>query len=340
MMIRHTITAILALLLSLPAAAVNVTLLTDEGQARPVSLSVAERNLSTLLTNINNAQASGSAVITMNNVQMDDFSKKSLARLWDVSQFRVDDDEVVERVWIFAKGDMMVSHIPLIVTPTNEQEFGSGMYQEAVAEFDASGQITDFRLALDAQMSESMEHCGEVADRERQMQILSYVERFRTAYCQHDIDFIAQMFSDDALIITGKVVTRKQGGDNPYMTQSVIYNKQTKEEYVSNLTRVFRFNKWIDVKFSQIGEGELGGCGGITRSKINPNIYGVRLVQEWHSRSTRGTEYSDTGYLFLLWDFKDEEHPQIHVRTWQPTVVAGKQVQPDKEISTLAGFDL
>ena len=43
------------------------------------------------------------------------------------------------------------------------------------------------------------------------------------------------------------------------------------------------------------------------------DYYGVTLHQKWHS-----TNYSDEGYVFLLWDFRNEERPVIHVRTWQP----------------------
>ena len=41
--------------------------------------------------------------------------------------------------------------------------------------------------------------------------------------------------------------------------------------------------------------------------------YGVVLRQGYES-----SNYSDEGYLFMIWDFRDESHPQIHVRTWQP----------------------
>ena len=62
----------------------------------------------------------------------------------------------------------------------------------------------------------------------------------------------------------------------------------------------------------------------------------MRLRQEW-----RSSTYSDEGYLFLLWDFpEDGGDPIIHVRTWQPEMVGGVRQQPDKDITTLAGFDL
>ena len=327
--------AVFALLfVTLPAHAVDVTLTVDEHVDRPSALSAAQSNLAAVLTEINRAQKAKESV-SVKNLRMDEFAKKSLARLWAVTPFYCDDEEVVERCWVFKNGTMMVSHIPLIITPEDEN-FGLGTYQEAVVEFDTKGQLIDFRFALDAQTAESMERCGTVVDKEKQMIILQYVERFRTAYNQKDISTIEKMFSDDALIITGRVVMAKPQGDQGAQFK-VEYNKQNKQQYISNLRRAFLRNKWIDVKFSQIGEnGEDGGCAGITQSTKDKTKYGVRLRQSWKS-----SNYSDEGYLFLLWEFpEDGGDPIIHVRTWQPEMVGGTHQKPDDNISTLGGFDL
>ena len=327
--------AVFALLfVTLPAHAVDVTLTVDEHVDRPSALAAAQSNLAAVLTEINRAQKAKEAV-SVKNLRMDEFAKKSLARLWAVTPFYCDDEEVVERCWVFKNGTMMVSHIPLIITPEDEN-FGLGTYQEAVVEFDTKGQLIDFRFALDAQTAESMERCGTVVDKEKQMIILQYVERFRTAYNQKDISTIEKMFSDDALIITGRVVMAKPQGDQGAQFK-VEYNKQNKQQYISNLRRAFLRNKWIDVKFSQIGEnGEDGGCAGITQSTKDNTKYGVRLRQSWKS-----SNYSDEGYLFLLWEFpEDGGDPIIHVRTWQPEMVGGTHQKPDDNISTLGGFDL
>lgn len=327
--------AVFALLfVTLPAHAVDVTLTVDEHVDRPSALAAAQSNLAAVLAEINRAQKAKEAV-SVKNLRMDEFAKKSLARLWAVTPFYCDDEEVVERCWVFKNGTMMVSHIPLIITPEDEN-FGLGTYQEAVVEFDTKGQLIDFRFALDAQTAESMERCGTVVDKEKQMIILQYVERFRTAYNQKDISTIEKMFSDDALIITGRVVMAKPQGDQGAQFK-VEYNKQNKQQYISNLRRAFLRNKWIDVKFSQIGEnGEDGGCAGITQSTKDKTKYGVRLRQSWKS-----SNYSDEGYLFLLWEFpEDGGDPIIHVRTWQPEMVGGTHQKPDDNISTLGGFDL
>ena len=117
--------------------------------------------------------------------------------------------------------------------------------------------------------------------------------------------------------------------------EKVLYKKQNKQQYLANLKRAFLRNKWIDVKFFQIGEkGETGGPDAITRSTVNPNMYGVRLRQEW-----RSSNYSDEGYVFLLWDFTNEDAPVIHVRTWQPEWVGGQKL-PENDIFSLSDFDL
>ena len=317
------------------AQEVSVVLTTDEGFSNQVIIEKMQHNLSQVLTEINRAQKENRLLNTV-GLALDDFADRSLHMLWANIHFYCDDEEVVERCWVFEDGqEYMVSHIPLIIQ-TEGEAFGNGTYQEAVVDFDSQGRIKDFRFSLDAQLGESMENCGTAAV-EKRMKIKAYCERLRTAYNQKDIDFLNQIFSDDALIITGTVVTVRSNDDRGVMTQKVRYNKQSKEEYIRNLKKAFLRNKWIEVKFSEIGEnGEEGGCAGITRSVVNPTMYGVRLRQEWKSSS-----YSDEGYLFLLWEFpEDGGSPIIHVRTWQPEWVGGVRQQPDDDISTLGAFDL
>ena len=153
--------------------------------------------------------------------------------------------------------------------------------------------------------------------------ILDYVEQFRTAYNQKDINFLNQVFSDDALIITGKVITTKHA--EGFTSQKIQYNKQSKEQYIKNLRGVFARNSYIKVTFDEIG---------VMRHPVNPNFYGVTLLQGWTSG-----KYHDDGYLFLLWDFTNESAPQIHVRTWQPDKIGGKPL-PKDEVFSLSDFDI
>lgn len=314
--------------------AVTVTMLTDKGAPRPIAVGTAERNLGVLLTEINRAQKANT-ILTTSGLPMNDFALKSLLRIWAVTPFYCEKENVVDRVWVFKNGTMMMSHVPLRITPDGDT-FGSDEYQEAVVEFDKRGNITDFRFALDSHKELSMESPGlQVVNAEERMIILKTLERFRTAYNQKDIATIEQMFSDDALIITGNVVMQKQSELMPAKAK-VVYTQQSKVKYITNLRKAFRRNKWINVQFSGIGDDGGDDGYGISKSKIDPTKYGVCLRQEW-----RSSNYSDTGYLFLLWEFpKNGGSPIIHVRTWQPELVGGKKAEPAPEISTLGGFDL
>lgn len=317
---------------TLQAEEVTVTITTDEGFENTGGIiEKMQRNLGKVLSEINTANSENRG-LNVAGLALDHFAKGTLVQLWDNVHFYCDDSEVVDRCWPLKDG-YMLRQIPLIMNPQGEQ-FGAGTYQECIVEFDKQGTITDFRFVFDSQLSESMEKCGAVVELERKMQILKYCDRFRTAYCTKDIKFLEQVFSDDALIITGNVVMSKPTDMGP-ATARVEYKQQTKQQYLQNLRRAFAHNKYIEVKFSEIGEnGEEGGCGTVTRSVNNKNMYGVRLRQEWKS-----SNYSDTGYIFLLWDFADENHPEIHVRTWQPEYVGGKKMDQD-EIFSLTDFNL
>lgn len=318
----------------LAVLAIDVTLTTEDNVVGTGNIRAAERNLAKVLTEINAAQKAKRYVET-SNLAMDEFAAKSLARMWATTPFYCDEEELVERCWMFKDGSMMVNNIPLIITPEGET-FGMGTYQEAVAEFDRNGRLTDFRLSLNAQMGESMDHCGDIVSQEQRHIILKTVEMLRTAYCQKDIETISKFYSDDALIITGKVIKTKASEYAPSKTQ-VSYTRQTKTQYINKLKRVFKYNKWLDVRFTPVDEDEIGGCGGVTQSNIDSKRFGVRLVQEWNSQN-----YSDVGYLFLLWEFPtDGRDPIIHVRTWQPIEETdGKRNAPDDNISTLGAWGL
>lgn len=150
--------------------------------------------------------------------------------------------------------------------------------------------------------------------------ILSYCEHLRTAYTTRDIDFIRQVFSDNALIIVGHVV--KNAKSDMAYSEKVQYSIRTKKEYVERLERIFKTKKELDVKFSDFR---------IMRHPTMPGIYGVTLRQKYACDS-----YNDDGYLFLLWDFRNPSLPLIHVRTWQPS----KMLADDDDIIDISDFNL
>ncbi len=154
--------------------------------------------------------------------------------------------------------------------------------------------------------------------------ILSYCEHLRTSYTTRDIDFIRQVFSDNALIIVGHVVsTGHKSGDMLSDPGKVKYVIRSKQSYLEKLDKIFKSGNQIDVKFSDFK---------IMRHPTMEGIYGVTLRQKYACGS-----YSDDGYLFLLWDFRDRSMPLIHVRTWQPTPAISLG---DDELIDISDFNL
>ena len=289
------------------------------GYSNTALLKVMEQNLDKVLSEINNA-SKADRNLNIAGLPMDDFAKKMLVNIWAQTHFYIDDVVVDGQGWP-TKNGMTVMEIPTIRNV-------DGLYQTVSAELDNKGTITDFRFALENNSPSMMLRGGENVTQvvEEQMIIQKYMDRFATAYCQKDLPALKQIFSDDALIITGNVVTSRES-----TMPKITYKKQNKEEYLNNLARAFARNKFVDVKFFGLDKTTKGYE--IKRSRKNPNFYGVQAFQEW-----RSSNYSDDGYVFLLWDFTDKEHPVIHVRTWQPNKFAGQDL-PEDEIFTIDDFE-
>ena len=281
-----------------------------------------ESTISAILTEANNAQAEGrdlrlGAIGVPENVQV------SMSMLWENSPFVCTDEEIVEHCLTTGSG-YQIRNIPLEMRPVSDEEFNESEYQEAVISFDKQGRLESFYLSISMNLYMNVvRNNKELTDLRRRQLILDYVEKFRTSYNQKDINFLEQIFSDDALIITGKVIKQKK--DHIALPDKIVYKKQTKQEYLTNLRRVFAVNSYIRVTFDDIK---------VMRHPVNPNFYGVTLHQGYTSNN-----YHDEGYLFLLWDFTDEDMPQIHVRTWQPDQINGGRI-PEDEIFSLSDFDI
>ena len=267
-----------------------------------------ERNVSRLLTAINVAEAIGSD-INYSGIDIDNLASQSIGNTWKHMHMRIVDDDIIENcLCIKSKSGSVIAYqarnISVKMEPMDDAYEGS-LNQEISIEFDRRGAITDFNITLGINNYKQVFKLGDsLGDFDRRMQILHWLEQFRNAYIQKDINFMNAVFSEDALIITGKVITPIKSE-----IKTVKYVVQNKKQYLDNLSRLFTSNRYINVKFDSIK---------IVRHPTNPNFYGVTLIQDWHSEKKKGGVYADEGTLFLVWDFSNELKPQIHVRTWQP----------------------
>lgn len=263
-----------------------------------------EKNASALLTEINRANRSGASSVNFSGIAITPEAQKSISMLWDSSPFYCEDRTIVESVTTRYGGGYQIRNIPLEFTPSAHMPEDE-TNQEAVIDFNKYGKIEGFNLSIgNNQYKKIVEQGDTLDDYYRRKNILGYVEQFRTAYNQKDIEFLDQVFSDDTLIITGKVIKTKKSDYNIIPQNKVIKVTQSKQEYLNNLKdRVFKYNSFITVNFEDIK---------IFRHPTRKYFYGVSLFQKYRSQT-----YNDNGFLFLLWDFRDEDHPQIHVRVWE-----------------------
>ena len=246
-------------------------------------------------------------VISTNNTTPE--ARNRIQDLWSTSKFYCVETWYTTRVLAKPSGGYQIRGIPvLFVDGTTPEE----QFQELVLEFTSDGRINDIYIAISLQQySNILEAGNDVTDLRRRQLILGFVENFRTAYNRKDITYLDQVFSNDALIITGTVLRRTGDSPNP-IGVDVRYVTQTKTEYISRLRGVFNRNQFINVVFDEIE---------VMQDEERSHIYGVTLRQQWKA----GT-YSDEGWLFLLIDFRDEDNPMIWVRTWQPLDVPRNRV--------------
>ena len=291
----------------------------SDGIDNPTLKSNMERQVSALLTAINRAESNGTD-INYSGIDIDNLASQSIGMMWNNVHFRISDDDIVEHCLRIKASNgstigYQVRNIAVEMKPFDDSYTGD-LYQEVCINFDKNGKINDFNIAMGLNQYMSIIREGEkLEDIDRRMQILHWVEQFRNAYCQKDIAFMDAVFSEDALIVTGKVIKRVN-----YEGPKIEYNVMGKQQYLANLRRVFARNSYINVHFDDIS---------IVRHAAKPNFYGVTLKQGWSS-----TTYSDEGIVFIVWDFTDEFSPKILVRTWQPMEV------DDNDVFNLNNFKL
>ena len=308
----------------------QVRLVINDGTSNTVLKEKIEHAVSVVMTEINRSQEQNDAKLEFSQAYISKEALSGLNQLWQNDRFRCVEEEVVERL-LTTRNGYQVRSIPLIVNNANGgEELG---YQEAVINFDQEGVITSFYYTINPElysklrMTQMGDSRHEVADIKERMMILDYVEHFRTSYNQKDLKFLRQVFSDDALIITGRVVKVRKSELVP-SGNKVIYSAQTKQQYLDNLSRAFRTNSYIKVNFDNVT---------IVEHPTIRGIYGVTVHQKWNT-----ARYSDEGYVFMVWDFRQPDMPQIHVRTWQPDYIdkSKEQKLSPNDVFTLGDFDL
>ncbi|MDR0795688.1 MAG: nuclear transport factor 2 family protein [Tannerella sp.] len=253
-------------------------------------------------------------------------SVKTINSFWETTPMYCSKTYISEKCLKRPSGGYQVRNIAVHIpdAPEGQQD------QEIVINFTPTGEIDNISISVEeTRYREIMEDYITLDDFNRRQVIVDFVENFRTSYNIKDIKYIESVFSDQALIITGKVVKIAPGKDQAINsllgTEKITYQTFTKKEYIQSLKNTFTRNKYIDIQFEDLD---------VVRHPKNDFLYGVTLRQKWGSST-----YNDTGYLFLMIDFKNEMQPMIHVRTWQPDSYNGRELSKD-ELFKLNDFNI
>jgi hypothetical protein len=263
-----------------------------------------QTNANATFAEINSAYGENKSRLVLSTGNATDDAIKRIQTLWATSHFYCTETGITERVLKSSNG-YQVRNVPVFFAEGKTDE---DKYQDVVLEFTAEGKISDMRVAIGThQYARIMDNTNTIDDFVERRYLINYIEELRTAFNCKDMAFIRKVFSDDdALIITGKVDAQQKRDDMPTAinSQKIRYSEQSKQQYLTNLQRVFNNNSYINTQFTDIV---------VTRHEGNPNIYGATLKMNWKT-----SEYHDGGWLFQLFDFEDKDNPQIFVRTWQP----------------------
>ncbi len=179
-----------------------------------------------------------------------------------------------------------------------------------VLNFDEEGTLNEVSFTLFKGVYEEYKNSSVDTDTWKRNQVMiKFLEKYRTAYMTRDLSTIETLFSDDAVIIIGRVLKKeplnkdiefRRLADEP----DVNYLKYSKNQYLNNLKKSFEGNQDIFLGYNSLK---------VLIKNNQPDTYGISMRQNYQS-----SVYSDEGYLFLLVDFKDKE-PKIYVRAWQPS---------------------
>lgn len=315
MMIRSFMTVVL-FMMTTGAMADGATFKISEGVVDAATKAKMESNVTLMMSLFKSAADEEQKKLKLSKDNFTPEAIKDVELMWKTSAMSCPPVSIMSRCLKTATG-YQVRGIPVDMIEADQEE----SRQELTVDFTPSGLISGVSISIDLQRYEEIMGQKESdLDYARRQIIVDFVENFRTAYNRKDIDLLNSVFSDKALIITGKVVKEKPNSDLTRMTlnnNKVVYIKQSKQEYITNLTRVFKNTKYINVKFDEIE---------VVQHPKYDDVYGVTLKQYWHTSG-----YSDEGYLFLMIDFRDADNPLIQVRTWQPYKNAEGQVVTKRE---------
>ncbi len=181
--------------------------------------------------------------------------------------------------------------------------------EEIVFTFTPEGKIDNLAFGL-GETAENDILCQGNWPPQVRVSLMRFLEDYHTAYALKRLDFIRDLFDEDAVIIIGKMKPGKRvrrssdGGGFSIDGPRAEFTEYDKNEFIEHLRRSFNSKEYINVRFA---ENE------VTKLGKGAETYAIQIQQDYYS-----SNYYDQGYLMLLVDINDPQNPLIKFRAWQP----------------------
>lgn len=212
------------------------------------------------------------------------------------------------------EGNVQVRSVPMQFSfKSNQRQFT----EQVVFEFDEDKKLDNIAFGLNPSVEKEIMTNNSWSEDSR-ITLINFIEDYKTAYALKRLDYLESVFSDDALIIVGRLIERKDPEDHLKNHKIVKRTRYSKAQYIRNLGQSFQSKEYINLSFEDITFRRGGSSG---------DVFGVQIKQYYHS-----SNYGDQGYLFLMVDLENPAKPIIQVRTWQP------EKGPDGKIYSLFDF--
>ena len=153
-------------------------------------------------------------------------------------------------------------------------------------------------------------------DIKNRLEIQNYIEKAVAAYPEKDKELLAEFWS----------VAVPRCGRSKWFCGN--YKPHIQTYWNTNLRKVNNKDKNLRVVSKEIS---------IVHHPLIKWVYGVTL-----HLIIKEEKYSDCGYMFMAWDFRNNYAPQIQTRTWQPEYVdkeKGLKLNPN-DMFILPDYDL
>lgn len=280
----------------------------SDGISNNALKSKMENQVTRLLAVMDEAQAKNKKSLSFKGIDIDETAQRYILKMWSNKHLRVwkDNDgvkEIKESCLKLGKLGYQIRNIPMEQFPVEGSV--EDPYTEVYINFDLSGKIIDFSITRENnQYVGLIQHSNPVNEADSLL-IDYYMTILSTAYKNKELDQLESLFSEDALIVTGRRVFKSTKSEAPFVDKERFeYIVKNKREYLNSLKKVFKENKNISVNFTDM------------EIKRHPsgNYFSVSANQEWN-----GTKYCDLGKIYIIWDYRDPEKPVILVRVWQYT---------------------